>query len=85
MTQIDPNASLDKRRSQRRENRRRGADAARQIDTSVKSPCISVCHVENGLCVGCRRNLDEIRDWMIMTAEEKLAVIDKYDERGALV
>ena len=46
-------------------------------DTTVPSPCISVCRIDEatGLCAGCLRNLDEIRDWLIMTAEEKRDVL----------
>ncbi len=74
---------LATRRKQRRENRRRGLKAARQIDTSVKSPCISVCHMNEGVCVGCLRTIDEIRDWMIMTADEKRSVLALVEQRRA--
>jgi predicted Fe-S protein YdhL (DUF1289 family) len=47
------------------------------FDSSVPSPCIAVCQVDpaSNLCIGCRRHVDEIRDWPIMTAEQKLAVL----------
>lgn len=77
----DPSSSLAQRREQRRENRRRGAGAARQFDTSVPSPCISVCVMEQGTCKGCKRTIDEIRDWIIMTADEKRAVLDLAQTR----
>jgi len=38
---------------------------------TVPSPCIKVCRIEDGLCVGCKRTLDEIRDWMIMSEYEQ--------------
>ena len=43
-------------------------DRARLIATStdsVPSPCVSVCRMDtgSGLCEGCFRTLDEIRDW----------------------
>lgn len=85
MADLDPNLStslsLEQRRDQRRENRRRGAGSARQIDTSVKSPCISVCQVKDDMCTGCKRTIDEIRDWMIMTADEKRAVMTLVENR----
>ncbi|SME93555.1 Protein of unknown function [Tistlia consotensis] len=70
-------------REERRERRRRRR-AARVFDTSVPSPCISVCQIDDttGLCLGCRRTLDEIRDWLILTAEEKRALLAKLAERG---
>ena len=32
----------------------------------INSPCKKVCKIDtqkNGLCLGCDRNLDEIKDW----------------------
>jgi predicted Fe-S protein YdhL (DUF1289 family) len=59
------------------ERRRRRARPRREFDTSVPSPCIAVCQVDarTDLCIGCRRHIDEIRDWPIMTAEQKRAVL----------
>jgi len=59
----------------RRERRR--ARPQRIFDTSVPSPCIAVCQVDprSDLCIGCRRHIDEIREWPIMTAEQKRAVL----------
>src|SRR3546814_5442834 len=58
------------------ERARRRARPQRVFDTSVPSPCIAVCKVDpaSNLCIGCRRHVDEIREWPIMTAEQKLAV-----------
>jgi len=62
----------------RRRTRRRGAT----IDTSVPSPCVAVCEYDGkGYCKGCFRDADEIREWMIMTREQKLAVLELLDER----
>ena len=57
--------------------RRRRARPQRVFDTSVPSPCIAVCQVDprSNLCIGCRRHIDEIRNWPIMTAEQKRAVL----------
>jgi len=56
---------------------RRRPRPERVFDTSVPSPCIAVCQVDpkTDLCLGCRRHIDEIRDWPIMTAEQKRAVL----------
>ena len=74
-------------RAQRRAMRRAARRAARgqAIDTSIPSPCISVCQIDNdsGECLGCRRTLEEIRDWIIMTADEKTAVIETLPARHA--
>jgi len=43
----------------------------------VPSPGVAICQMDeaNRHCIGCGRTLDEIRDWMIMTAEEKRGVL----------
>jgi predicted Fe-S protein YdhL (DUF1289 family) len=63
-------------RARRREERRRRL-RERLFDSSVPSPCIAVCQMdaENRHCIGCHRTIDEIRDWIIMTAGEKQAVL----------
>ena len=62
---------------------RRRSRGRRTIDHSVPSPCIAVCTIDDasGLCLGCRRSIDEIRDWPILSREEKLAVLDLLAER----
>ena len=37
----------------------------------VESPCINVCKIENDVCVGCGRTLEEIAHWSKMTDTEK--------------
>ena len=39
------------------------------------SPCIRVCRIERGLCVGCGRTLEEVAGWSRMSDEEKAAVV----------
>jgi len=65
-------------RAERREERRRRL-RERIFDSSVPSPCIAVCQMDqsNAVCIGCHRTIDEIRDWIIMTAEEKRAVLER--------
>lgn len=64
----------------RRERRRRLRQ--RRFDDSIPSPCIQVCQLdEDDLCLGCRRHVDEIRDWPIMTAEEKRTALERVAAR----
>ncbi len=69
----------------RGEERRRRREERRRLlfDTSVPSPCISICRIEeaSGLCLGCRRTVEEIRDWIILTPDEKRAVLARIAER----
>jgi predicted Fe-S protein YdhL (DUF1289 family) len=34
------------------------------IDAAVPSPCVDICRLDaQGLCVGCRRTIEEIAEW----------------------
>lgn len=74
--------AADAREARRRERRRA---RVRSFDTSVPSPCIAVCQIDDatGCCIGCFRDIDEIRDWPIMTAEEKRQVLARVAARRA--
>ncbi len=76
---------MEDRQSLRRERARRRPRARREIDTSVPSPCITVCQVDDatGCCIGCYRSIDEIREWPILGADEKRAVLARIAERKA--
>ena len=67
-------------REKRREERRR------LLMSGPPSPCISVCQIDNktGYCIGCYRTIDEIRDWIISTPDQRQAILAKLDERKAV-
>ncbi len=50
----------------------------------VASPCVKVCALDpiSGLCRGCFRTLQEIADWLEMTAEEKRATLERAADRS---
>lgn len=60
----------------RRARRRRGEKPV--IDRTVPSPCVGLCTLNSKteLCDGCYRNMDEIREWIIMPREEKLEALE---------
>jgi uncharacterized protein len=62
---------------------RRRAERQRLLASGPPSPCVSICRLDDntGLCVGCLRNIDEIRDWMIMLPAERQEVLRRIDER----
>ena len=66
-----------------RQPRRRNT-ARRLLDNTVPSPCIGVCWLNGhtGLCEGCLRSGDEIRDWMIMTREQKMQLLEVLEQRS---
>lgn len=66
----------------RRRNRRRTSGPPR-FDTSVPSPCVEICQIDqaSGLCIGCRRTLREIGEWPTLSAEDKRALLAELERR----
>jgi len=54
-----------------------------QNPAEVVSPCISVCALDkdSGLCTGCWRTREEIRDWTRATSAERLEILERLRER----
>jgi predicted Fe-S protein YdhL (DUF1289 family) len=51
-------------------------------ETPIKSPCISVCALDSqGLCTGCFRTGEEIRDWGNSTNEQRRHVLGLIHQR----
>ena len=49
---------------------------------TVESPCIQVCTLDgNGICLGCYRTADEIRDWISSNDEERERILLNISER----
>ena len=55
-------------------------------ETEVRSPCISICVIDEptGLCAGCFRTLDEIAGWIDLSAADRRAVVANLALRRAL-
>jgi uncharacterized protein len=47
----------------------------------IESPCISVCRMENEVCVGCGRTVDEVVGWYDMTDDDKQAVLNRLEKK----
>lgn len=75
-----PNSQAEEERARRRAARRARLHA-QVFDTTVPSPCIAICQMDEDsqYCIGCHRTLDEIREWMIMTAEQKRAALARIE------
>ena len=41
------------------------------------SPCRKICKLDNNICVGCLRTIDEIQNWAIFEPQEKLSIISR--------
>jgi predicted Fe-S protein YdhL (DUF1289 family) len=51
----------------------------------TESPCVKICTLDarSGLCLGCRRSIDEIARWSVMSAAERAWVISDLPARLA--
>jgi predicted Fe-S protein YdhL (DUF1289 family) len=71
----------DAARAQARELRR--MERRRLLASGPPTPCVSVCQMDpmTGYCVGCLRTIDEIRDWIISTPDERHKILAKLPGR----
>jgi uncharacterized protein len=49
----------------------------------MESPCIDVCEIDlaTGLCLGCRRTIEEIAGWAAMTGAERRRIMAELSSR----
>ena len=64
---------------------RRRARPVRKIDHTIPSPCVKVCQFKKDelVCKGCYRSQDEVRNWMIMSKDDKLKSLAQVALRQA--
>ena len=43
----------------------------------IRSPCVKICSLEDGVCIGCGRTQDEIREWIIMTDNQREEIMER--------
>jgi hypothetical protein len=56
------------------------------IDAAVPSPCVDICRLDQqGLCVGCRRTLDEIAEWSRASEARRREILSQLALRAARV
>jgi predicted Fe-S protein YdhL (DUF1289 family) len=54
------------------------------IDAAVPSPCIDVCRLDaQGLCVGCRRTIDDIAEWPRASEARRREILRELEVRRA--
>ncbi|MEN8122121.1 MAG: DUF1289 domain-containing protein [Bacteroidota bacterium] len=52
--------------------------------TKFKNPCRMVCkYNDEGLCMGCDRTMEEVKNWLEYNDQERNKVYDLIMERGA--
>lgn len=52
-------------------------------DTAVASPCVDICRLDaGGLCVGCRRTIDEIVEWPRASEGRRREILRELERRS---
>ena len=65
-------------------DRQHAAAGGRMIDATVPvpSPCVDICRLDaRGLCVGCRRTIDEIMEWPHATEARRRELLRELAQR----
>jgi predicted Fe-S protein YdhL (DUF1289 family) len=53
------------------------------IDATVPSPCVDICRLDaQGLCVGCRRTIDEIAEWSRASDARRREILRELELRS---
>jgi predicted Fe-S protein YdhL (DUF1289 family) len=51
---------------------------------AVPSPCVDICRLDaQGLCVGCRRTIDEIAEWPRASDARRREILRELELRAA--
>ena len=45
----------------------------------IESPCIGVCILVNGTCIGCYRTTAQVSDWLYYTDEERTRITEECE------
>ncbi len=52
------------------------------IEAAVPSPCVDICRLDaQGLCVGCRRTMDEIIEWPRASEARRREILRELERR----
>jgi len=52
------------------------------IDATVSSPCVDICRLDTqGICVGCRRTIDEIMEWPRASEARRREILRELAQR----
>ena len=49
--------------------------------SKVVSPCIKICTLQNGFCIGCGRSTQEIAEWTKATDKRKGEILERLPDR----
>jgi predicted Fe-S protein YdhL (DUF1289 family) len=48
----------------------------------IPNPCKSICKITNGVCVGCLRTSDEIKNWKSLSNEQKIVIAQRISNKS---
>jgi predicted Fe-S protein YdhL (DUF1289 family) len=50
----------------------------------MKSPCVKICKIDphTEMCIGCKRYMEEIEVWSILTDENRCCIMEEIKERS---
>ena len=51
------------------------------MTNEVKSPCIAICRVKQGVCIGCFRTAKEITEWYDADTVRKKEILKSAEQR----
>ncbi len=47
----------------------------------IESPCIGICRLKSGICIGCFRTAKEVTKWWDANVEEKKEIVENAYKR----
>lgn len=47
----------------------------------MKSPCKRICKLKGEVCIGCQRTLSDIKNWSLMSDEERDITMIEIEKR----
>ena len=47
--------------------------------SSIKTPCINLCKLKDGTCIGCGRSIEQITNWSKYSPETREKIIKELD------
>lgn len=49
----------------------------------IETPCIAICRIDRatGVCIGCKRTIQEVANWLHYTDEQRHSIMAELDAR----
>lgn len=51
------------------------------VEKKIENPCVKICKMENGYCIGCFRTQDERMKWYQMSRAEQATTLKILEHR----